>query len=346
MLKTFDKDFVNEYYDLIYTEFGEDDDLQGYDIEEPTQDVVARMTGIFFNNIRGYAETFVTQTYQEHITSENTNDDDLRKEVQKTYLDTIKDVYISIFEDVTIYHLLYPSKEGEELINYIIGQSIETCIENMSNDIDFAHTIIDSYLRYLVKRSQFIISDNQEKALWDDTPILRCIIDNKGYSTISDIAREILMDLYYDYSQNYPEDDRMYLIYDQLFTGSSKDIYLLQNGIDTNNLEQVKLVKSQMFRVMMQDAYIDLKTMEFSQLNPEYMGDYMTDEEMQTVDFLENEDNQFEIPKDKEIRYTIYSHFFYYNDEDNYMDRKSDMKKMGENEKRHITRMNPIYFLD
>ena len=262
-----------------------------------------------------------------------------------------RDYCIGILESTMTYLLLRPSKEGNELRDYILNNNINEVIDRFNEDISFAQFIILFYIKYLVSKKYLTITEKEEEQAWVQYDCLKNLCVNKGYLTINDIVRNSLMEMINDIKETYYDEDIVCHMIDEFFETDIRDVYLKQNGIDLSNFDYVKMLKKYIVRVVLSDAYIDLKVLEHSsdfeveeEMND--IEDTMELKEIEAMNYIEKaaENEEFSLPEDFEMRKEIYLHFHFYNSNSE-IDRTEDLNSLGDCVKT-IKRTNPLCYLD
>lgn len=344
----FDRIVFEEYLEYLNNSFNNQSITYNLMLN-PSNRVIEEMTILIYKVLKNESDNVMSKA----MDSINIDYDSeiYRQESSSASHIAYRDYCIGILESTMTYLLLRPSKEGNELRDYILNNNINEVIDRFNEDISFAQFIILFYIKYLVSKKYLTITEKEEEQAWVQYDCLKNLCVNKGYVTINDIVRSALMEMIDDIKQNYCDKDTICLMIDEFFKTNIRDIYLKQNGIDMSNTDYVKRLKKYIVRVVLSDAYMDLKMMEHSsslEFEDELcdIEDSMELEEIEAMNYIEEaaQKEEFSFPEDPNVRKQIYLHFHFYNSNSE-IDRTEDLNSLGDCVKT-IKRTNPLCYLD
>ncbi|HBA37684.1 MAG TPA: hypothetical protein DCY94_03090 [Firmicutes bacterium] len=235
--------------------------------------------------------------------------------------------------------LLEKDSVSEKMINKVLRSNIEMLTVEILGGTDFALSIIEAYVDYVVKVEHYsIISSDYLGKIADKFPWLDEIGDTRGFRTINDMARDVL-DCVYGYVTEEPISDlERHALYDRYFMTDAFD-HFIESGAEpySHSKEEIFLFKKYQIRIMFTDLYASLSI------------DKSEDEnfsEAELLAFLEDEiyAGDFYLPTDPEARYKLLDAYFI----NMYVFKKEKARRVLEdNDKMKILSMgNPLYFID
>lgn len=285
-------------------------------------------------------EQFGTLPTQDRIDSQN--DYFLAKETLLRYIDILQDVYIYLY--------LNPSSENEEFLNALINANTENVVSHFLDDGDIAYKLLTCYIRYLVCKSEALITSAEEHDAIQNNRFIWNISNTKGYDTLSDMIRTTIMELYNDLINVHGLNRDVYKVMDEFLLGNSRLHYFMQNGIDVRNKKYLEIVKKYMIRIVLADALADIK------LDEEEIESYEDNEdgtfdlnelEIRALEHIDEciENGVYTLPNDEEVRVKIYEHFTQFNTEITSFKREQ-VNTFDEEVHEKIKTLNPLSILD
>lgn len=366
MYTEFERMFLTEYFDYLRSK---DKTLPNEEkMMFPNDDIIKDMKKKFFELLNDTSTMRTEQRLSANIDYEGDIEtkigDDIEEKnknsVMRFYVNTY---FISVLRDVLTYLLALKetnkaNAKDKLVFSYITNNHIRTVIANLEKGKDFADTTIKYYIQYLIAKHNFILTSDYEDDIFDKYEIITTLDINKGYTTINDLIRRILEDMYGDYysfnQANIQEEendisDELLVTIDEFFFSDKQDTYLLDNGIDDANKEFIRKLKEYTARIVLADAFLDFTIMKFDcESTDGNLDDYFIQEEKEAYEFIEAviESGEYLLPVDAEVRHDIYKHFYFYNRELD-LDRKDDLKKMIDgDESEKLLKLNPLCFLE
>ena len=356
-MRRLDARIIKEYYSII-KEQSASKWITNSDLLNPSDEMLNIFIEMFFKNIKTFSMEEAKRQLEKKDKTEN--DSTFDEELESIIEDKGFKLCTEVLEDILVYVISTDYKDGKDLLEYILNTDIDIVVKELNSNLNFARLALKYYLKYLVSKSEFIISTDQENLIWESHRFLGRLIENRGYSTLNDTARNVLMDLYFDIANASAEmedyelvdiptvervDETFCSYFDEMLASNIRNIYFKQNGIDTSNKEYMEMIKKRIIRVILADAYLDMKIADFE---AEDEDGTLSEEETDALEFIENcaYDDNYSLPEDSKLRTIIYRHFFYYNSNGK-VSRRDDMGVLSEyDDVKVISKINPLCYLD
>lgn len=248
---------------------------------------------------------------------------------------------INIIRAGLIYVDVFPSTDGNEFISYINKNSITTVLDRINSDSDFEDKVILYFLRYLVAKSEAWISSEKENRVILENKLIENLSYNKGMVSITDLAMQAFIDLYEDLIEVNGYTEKVWNVLDNFIISNACNNYLEQNGIDTQDTNNLKIIKKMLVRAILSDAYINLKCTKAQMQDLEI--DMLTPEDEIALKYIEKaiESGNYLLPKDKDIRQIIYQNAILYTSEI-LPYRDMDFESLDEETKEHVLTIDPF----
>lgn len=310
----------------------------------------------FYSLLEDFVSTFIAQIQKD---AQKTNPDretlededilatDIELENDEEIIPYCRDIII----DALIHMYLFPSIEGAKMIVKIENTDFLDTVTGFLNDIPFAARIIAHYYGYLYEKERLNISSNQVKKLYYSHPIFATLETHRGYTTITDLARTILWDIYDDLKNDYTDKDIFQKIDSFLCDNSMGLSYFAHIGIDVSDESMVATIKRYMVNAILADAYVSLKLDDYDKAatyDPELFAglEFFDAEERQALSILENAE-RVALPQDKHVRYEIYYRFFEYLENVPAEIRRKNLAIIEENgDSPKVLKLNPLSQLE
>lgn len=361
--------FLEEYFDYLRTI---NRTLPSeYEMMNPSSDTIIEMKNKFFSIVDETATKDATIRFK--INKQASNEiNDKEHDDASFYDDTSKDrlynvylksFYISFIRAVLIY--LVSIKEINKLdetdktiLSYIIETNINEVIANLGEQGEFADIMISYYIKFLISKHNFILSDDFESDIYTKYPIIKNVDTNKGYTTINDKIRNILITMYDDYcdlnsikegADDDDIDDGFLMQVDDFLNSNKYDSYIENEGISVTDKSFITEFKQYISRIILADAFIDFMLLKYDcESTDNTFDDFFTKEEIEAIEFIESlaENGYFALPVNIEIRHEIFKHYFLYNREIR-LDRSKDVEDLIDGDDApKLLKLNPICFLE
>jgi len=348
----FDRKMLNNYFEILKKKYGQ----SIFEIEKllsPENEVITLFAESFVDTMAKHSYEIAIKMMEDEEEFEENNDSELKSKIIENQFD----ICVVTLQRVLTYIKLRGKKEDENFYNDIVKSDIEDTCSQLTYNSKFINKAMEYYIKYLVSISLCLITSFEETEFFNQNLLIENLDINKGYETISDIIRMVLMELFNDFMhpKNYYGEveeinisdeelwENMCRIIDEFLTSEIRDVYLKQNDIDINDKAFVRKIKNYAVRVLLADAYLDFMIVE----KDEVLGEYeepLTAKEEEAIEYLNN-CTRYELPNESLIRTEIYRHFFYYNENHN-LDRKKDLNYIDDKSKAHaIMKIDPFIVL-
>lgn len=333
-MKSFDITMYDKYRKIIDTSRELNDEM----ITSPDDNTLDAFTITFFNTIRDSSIKIAECHIRELSLGIGT--ERLKIEANKIYKSEFFNICADVIASTLIYIFSYPDAKGEKLCNFILLQDIETTVDMLNGDADFTELVLRYYIKYLVAKDKLLISERQESKLYRKYSALRNIYSYKGFTTINDAIREILMNVYLDYTNTHSSETMPVDIYDRLLNTNELDSYLKEAGIAIGNSKTVCYIKNQMIHILLADSYISMTLIELA-LEQFESDEVPSNAREQAISYIESLSDEITLPSDKTIRKEIYDNFIIYN-QDSELIRARDLQSLDEEKHFTVMSLNPL----
>jgi len=264
-------------------------------------------------------------------------------------LDIFNNLYFNKYKECLIHNAaIYAiEKNDTKYINLFDKNNIDKLINN------------DRVIRAMITQRAFYniyskIKNNQNndiKIKNNNIELYNKLNRNYKIETLTKKIRQIIL----NFINNYNNSDKEILL-DLILTTDKLDNDLL-NYDNFLNIENLKLYKTMLFKIILSDNYLYLKSTE-KDISIEYYNEYneeLDEEITDDEDYIENMDKQilnvlennnlYEL-QNEELRLILYNNFIIYNvllseQKEDYENIKEDKNKI-----KTLKKINPIYFLD
>lgn len=333
---------IQNYYAIIKAHYDQDS-FKGSFLMNPPAEIIEETIHVLHNLIIDEAtETAQNQIscYQDVIDDENEDEEELKEDAKYIIEKKVVQYQIDVLKAVLTYVLAYNHERGNEIINYMVQTNITDVINRLNTDSIFEKEMILYYIRYLVCKSEAMLSSYVEEKIERENMLVYNLAYNKGISTIADLAKQAFMDLYEDLKDTHGFVEKVWSMLDRFINENVCLNYFEENNIDTSDKNYLQMVKRILVRSLLSDAYIDLKCTE-----EEYGMDEeeMHPEDIDAIDYIEMilESGEYTLPEDSLVRHNIYLHAIVYNSEI-VPYREIDFESLGEDTKEHVLSINPF----
>lgn len=349
-MRNFEMLIVDRYRELVKKSLNTEK-LKTDDLLNPSDEVVKQIIEFVIDIIDDESKFAADSSMADSIFDKDSSE--YEEEYSYFYSNTYYDYFIDVFRYYIVYNLIYPSENGYRYINLISQNNVGSLIDVLDTNVKLRNELVFGYVKYLVCKAEMIISEKQVDEVWSRNDFIEYLDVNKGYITLNDIARKVLSDLLNDAKAMYSE-EQTYKIFDDFLNSSTKDIYLIQNGIDVSNVDYVRKLKNYFKRIILADAYsylkAELQLIEEGNATSE-LGNF---EEVslnctKAADYIEDvvQDENYDLPGDENLKGIIY-HYFFVNlgDLDIAIRNSIDNDNLNPDESKVLRLLNPISDLD
>lgn len=344
-------------YTLLMQERFPDTKLTFEVLMNPSDEIIDEFQSILINEVTDYSVGAAKVDLDRDLEYYGSRYDE---EPTRAYIDSRKDyfmtkevfqTYIDILEGVYIYLVLNPTPENEEFLNALISADTENVVNHFLDDEgNIVKQLITCYVRYLMCRSEALITKVAEREVIENHKFIWNINNSKGYDTLSDMLRGAVWDLYNDLKNIHGDAKEIYMILDEFIYSNTRLAYFVQNGINPNNKQYLNMIKNYLIRVILADAYTDLK---LDQIEAESRDDNEDGDldlfpiEVSAIEYIESavEREEYELPEDNNMRYSIYVHFLKQLDEITSI-KRGYLDNLDEETKEKIATLNPLSVFD
>ena len=331
---------IQNYYGIVKAHYNQDT-FKGSFLMNPPTEILEETTSVLHELIVDEAtETARNQLacFEDVINDES--EEELKEDAAAIIEKETVHYQIDVLRAVLIYALAYAHERGNEIINYMVQTNITDAINRFNTDPVFESEMVLYYIRYLVCKSEAMISSYVEEKIERENMLVYNLSYNKGISTIADLAKQAFIDLYEDLKDTHGYGEKMWSMLDRFINENVCLNYFEENNIDTSDKNYLQMVKKVLVRSILSDAYIDLKCTE-----EEYGDDdeEMHGEDIESIDYIEMilESGEYILPDDDLVRHNIYLHALIYNSEI-VPYREIDFESLGEETKAHVITINPF----
>ena len=233
---------LREYYTIIKNHY-DSSSVMGETLMSPTTDIIKELSERLHKVILEEAEKSAQGEIALILDADQEDDELAKDDVENVIEKEIMLLQIDIIKAVLIYILAIPHERDAQLLSYIHENSITTILEKLNTDSRFEELILIFYVRYLVCKSEGLISSYVESKTQNENKIIWNIAYNKGMNSIADLAKQAFIELYEDLVDTHGYCEKVWSVLDKFINENTCLVYFEQNEIDTSNLSYLKMVK-------------------------------------------------------------------------------------------------------
>lgn len=246
-------------------------------------------------------------------------------------------------------NILYENKEEDaEKVNQILKSDFTDLIREFRKSEELSYYLLEHYIKFLIRLSNSELTSDIIKQLLDKHPWLETISYSKGYMTINEKAREVILDIYgalYDVDVTTKQ---FYDALDDYFRNEQSNYFFRDAFPEINSKDGIKKMKDYQLRLIVSDAFLLLKAWHLKNIDsPEDEDLEFNAEAIQLLETIEEGivSGNFDFLASTKMRHNLYACFIFFNDNPFYFNYFTDILKSYD-EDYHLKMINPLYFLD
>ena len=257
-------------------------------------------------------------------------------------------LYCIVIREAIIHWLTEPTDTTDEVINFILKTDFCDIVQEFKSRSSFSLYMMRHYILYIFKRNSGLLKDKEIDEIFKKYTWLEELFFSKGYSTINDKARKVLLDMHEALENIDAQKADINKVLDDYFSDGKNNIFLKREFPGMNDEKEILAFKRYQFRLIVADSYLALKSWDIMRNesdveNPDDPQEYRSI----LIDYLEDfiSDGDYELLRDLETVHQLYGIFFTYNSQDYYRELHSSL--LGANDCLHILKKaNCLYFMD
>lgn len=311
------------------------------DLLNPSIDIVDEFQHILIVEVNDSARATTNNITEAVSQSIDADDDELSNECEIMFTKNVFLAYVDILEGIFLYLIFSHNSDDEKFLNELVQHSSDELTNMIIDDGDTSQRLILCYIKYLIFKSESLITNQEEEFIIENNRFLSYLADYKGYNTIADLLRSSIMDLYYDQLLTRGINRESFRVIDNLIYSDMLNMYFSQNGINTNDKGYLDGMKKYLVRLILADAYTDLKICSDNPSDDD--DDQLLKSEMAALEYIEGciNSEEYLLPESEDVRFTIYRHFFDFSDNLS-TSRKQEMEDLDEETHRKVMLLNPL----
>lgn len=256
--------------------------------------------------------------------------------------------HVDIIKKIVAYMIVNTNETNEKLVNEIIQNDISKVVTAFVENDGYSKMMMKFYIQYIIDMNYNTFFAKRKAKVLKDNPWIDELEYNKGYKTVNDEYRQMIMEKYYDACSLATSIEEIFKSLDEYFESTELDYYVKEHFPEYNTPEKIRRLKENQLKLVLADAYLALKTYEIKSSDDglEWYEMPLSDEETECLDALYSalaeKDYSLLTPK---MRAIIYNEFIASAEGDPvYREHVNVLKSQGEDK---ILRLgNPLYFLD
>lgn len=305
-----------------------------------SQEVVDKTLDLLNEKVSSVALSTISQDfYQELILEE-----DIEKEVENEEFN----IYSYVIMKAITYFLINRNEDGYVYINYILRSEFFDIVDELIAGEKISNFIIKNYMRYLIAKAYGTITDEDCEKVFDKYPWLDDLSYNRGFKSLNDKARVILLHMVDALEEIDTAPDKIYEELDNYFSDGKSNYFMKVEFPDLSNERDIINFKRYQFKLILADSYLSLKGWDLQANDGDAESTIpLNEEEAHILTLLEDAilNDDYSRIKNLEIIHSLYNYFLIYN-VDNIV-RQTHTELLDAHDSIHILKMvNPIYFMD
>lgn len=245
-------------------------------------------------------------------------------------------------QSASIYMYLNLGTSEESMLNIIFKSSIDDLVRQFFDKEVFTYSIFEEYIKFLVDEYFGFIKESTKDDIVKKVPAIANIPNNKGFISINDISRKVLLDVYTELRASGLKGEELDNAIDEYF-GNYKMASIIKkyaSGI-VKDIHEIMGFKAYQERIIIADSFLILT----SAYNLSEIGLDDADSEILRTLTERIYQGYYGLPEDLGLRHSVYRLFFSNLLADIPHDYMGDsLKESGD--AKMLRLVNPLFFLD
>lgn len=339
-ITSFEASLIKDYVVLLKAKYPTLNNLEN----EIDKEKIDLFKASFLNTVNQYAEI---------ASKERINEEKKQYDFDEEYEETMYQNYFSYNKELKlkeavqgacVYALATQDECYYDFIHEILDTDIDTTVCKIKGNSPFADEALFLYYRYLKERITNPNFDDIMMFVYDDHDWLVRLENYKGFTTINDLLRDVLVEICFDHNTGEFITDKGTQELDLYFTSKKHDFYLQERFGTILDEKTIQAYKNYQLKLIMSDAYTFLK---YASLKENEYPLYAEEEEI--LEDLESAllEQNFQAFTDFQKRRFVYNEFWVNANDDYINARRNPIRFLIENDEVKTLKMgNPIYFLE